>query len=630
MRENGFRLRQKPIIMQTRPSTVGLFFHTFGGGKIAQFVFLFFFLFISSISSFIAEVQSFGKIGFIVVGITLLFVAIEVIIRLADFRKRVYTITSDTILFTDGYFNLHESFIPLENVSDITLHKSFLGRIVNVSDLNISCQGSQQEIIFEGLSNGEKLHEEVMHLMDKRQVRIEKQTPNVQKQKQIIQTKPVVAAKKIKRQTIPKEEFGMNAKRAYATLWFALPFCVVLFPLIPLWMLAFIAQAIRVSITKYSFKEGGVRENIDFFMQQQREFSFDKITGIKFKENFIDRKHNTWTIEFISIGSATPITFEYIPKNEQLREQLLNQLDITANEKFYEIDAAYSVSNFFASNVLLSIILFAVISASIFFTATFSPFAVIAAIIAGVALLILMLSDYYHFKYAKIQYYADCVRAYKGKWFYSDFYARYDDVKDTKTKQYVGTYCGTIYFNIAGERIIKSNQNQQQLTSEGIPFRYIPDAWFHQDLFDAIATQRPDKQSFASIKKELEEKEPVALKQTRPNLGNSVLPLVLVSIILAPLLVLLPLTLGLRIWWLRSCSYTLEKSRVVKRSGIFYRRQKSVSYHKIDHVNTRQGVLNQMFSNAKLTINTAGSSAPELQLQSLKPYKEWYSFLKEQ
>jgi uncharacterized membrane protein YdbT with pleckstrin-like domain len=118
--------------------------------------------------------------------------------------------------------------------------------------------------------------------------------------------------------------------------------------------------------------------------------------------------------------------------------------------------------------------------------------------------------------------------------------------------------------------------------------------------------------------------------KTKPDIANPVLVLVILSILITPLLILLPITLIWTIWSRKVITYILESYRVVEKSGILYKKQTSIVSHKIDYINKDRGFTNQVFKNGNVTIHTVGSSSPELILTDVKNYEKVYEELKKQ
>ena len=71
---------------------------------------------------------------------------------------------------------------------------------------------------------------------------------------------------------------------------------------------------IKMNVTRYLVKPNSMEERYDFISSKHKEFTNDKITGIIFKENFVDKWFNTCSINFWSIGSDESIKFSNIKK----------------------------------------------------------------------------------------------------------------------------------------------------------------------------------------------------------------------------------------------------------------------------------------------------------------------------
>jgi uncharacterized membrane protein YdbT with pleckstrin-like domain len=79
----------------------------------------------------------------------------------------------------------------------------------------------------------------------------------------------------------------------------------------------------------------------------------------------------------------------------------------------------------------------------------------------------------------------------------------------------------------------------------------------------------------------------------------------------------------------RAITYVVQDTRVLERWGVFYKKQTSVVFGKIDFLNNSQGMVNKIFKNGNITVNTIGSSRPEVTLKNLDDYQQFYKKLKE-
>ena len=91
---------------------------------------------------------------------------------------------------------------------------------------------------------------------------------------------------------------------------------------------------------------------------------------------------------------------------------------------------------------------------------------------------------------------------------------------------------------------------------------------------------------------------------------------------------LLPVTLPYLIWSVKVTSFIIQPYRVTAKSGILFKKQISIVFNKVDHINLSQGALNKLFKNGTITVNTTGSSRPELTITNIPDYEEFYTVLK--
>ena len=118
------------------------------------------------------------------------------------------------------------------------------------------------------------------------------------------------------------------------------------------------------------------------------------------------------------------------------------------------------------------------------------------------------------------------------------------------------------------------------------------------------------------------------IARARPDIGNTLVVYAFVHAVFFPLAVFLPLTLPIMILSVRMKEYVIDSYRVYGRSGIFYKKQVSVAFSKIDHVNVHEGVLNKLFKNKTITVNTTAGSRPELVVKNIKDHARFAQLLK--
>jgi uncharacterized membrane protein YdbT with pleckstrin-like domain len=132
----------------------------------------------------------------------------------------------------------------------------------------------------------------------------------------------------------------------------------------------------------------------------------------------------------------------------------------------------------------------------------------------------------------------------------------------------------------------------------------------------------------ATITRKSSEAEPSVgsetLRESRPDAANNLIVVFLGSVILFPLVLLLPLTLGWTLLSVRRRRYRIERGRVVAESGVFFRKHQSVLWSRIDSLKSNKGFLNTLLGNGSVSLLTAGSSRPDLVLSALPDCDEFY------
>ncbi len=69
---------------------------------------------------------------------------------------------------------------------------------------------------------------------------------------------------------------------------------------------------ILLSSTRYFVRPGSLRHSYKFLTVDDREFSYDKITGVVIKRNLWDKMFGTMTLKFWSIGSGKALEFAHV------------------------------------------------------------------------------------------------------------------------------------------------------------------------------------------------------------------------------------------------------------------------------------------------------------------------------
>ena len=629
MRKNGFSLKKDKLVQEERPNVLGVGLEVFGGAAIGLITFLL--IFMSSFAPLIALFRNIADESFIVMVLALLIGAIVIcgalffiILKFLDLKNRRYRLYDDTVTYEEGFLTRNYSFLPVENLADSTVNQNVVERILGLYDVKVSCQGARQEILFKNMENGKMFEENLDNLLSQKKGLALKQ--KAKEKPAAGQAKKTAAVPKtaLSRDKSYTAEFSMDMKRSLIPYLILLglmiilfPLAILLFPLIFAWVAGFVKTLIDVNVTRFMIKPESIEQRRDFLSSKHVEFTIEKITGIVIKENFIDHWLGTCSIHFWSIGSNEDIQFKNIKKAEGLYESVLAKSGIREEKPMYEKAADYSLLRMLKAAFPLTLLMFAAVIIAGAGTLIFPLLAIVPVLILTIYLIIWLYRKRYY-RYTRIRFYKDYVYFRRGFLFKEHYYALYDNIKDVSTVKYPFSDSGSMRFNIAGERLVQQGKNQAVVSNSFI-MRYMPQIQDKDDLADVIFHYRPKPGFSMPERKEL--------KVSRPALANSLFVLGAVSVVLFPLIVLLPITVPLLVWHVRVKSYTIEDYRLVSRWGMLYKSQLSIVFSKIDHINSSQGFLNKMFSNGDVIINTAGSSRAELVIKNIPDYKGFYEIM---
>ena len=626
MKNNGFRLSKSELVQQERPATIGVIFEVLHRLIASGFMI---FIIGANIGSGIFSLAG-SNIGLVLsgIGLVLLLLLSHSALMFLDLSRRRYIVFSDTIVYEEGFLSKNYSFIPIENLSDSTVTQTLVDKIFGLYDVTISCQGSSQEIHFKNMVNGPTLESNIDTLVSKSQSLVgtgsvlAKEVEKDDARQKIDSGKP----ESLHRDTEFTAEYMMNTKRTLAPILLILPVCIILFPLMFIWIIGLVTQVIKVNATRYLVKSGSMEERYNFISSKNNEFTNDKITGIIFKENFIDKWFNTCSIHFWSIGSAQSIKFSNIKKTDGLYDTILAKTSIARQNILYHMNSDFKFTEMLKSSLFLTIIVFLSILGFLASSLGNALFIIpVVLILITYALISIYNSIYY--KRSKLIFFRDYIYFTRGIFFREFYYVLYDNIKDIKTVKYPFSARGSVEFNVAGEHIAGNGKNTT-IQSNNFKINYIDNIDNKDELIDMIFYRRPDAKEISEIEMNIQSYSEKPILTSKQDVANSLVSLLIISVIFFPLLALLPITIPLTIWSVKVKSYIIQPYRVIAKSGIFYKKQVSIVFNKIDHINFGQGMLNKMFKNGNITVNTTGSSMAELTIHSIPDYKEFYDTLK--
>lgn len=649
MKRAGFSLKKKKLVQTETPSTIGVFLETFQYFFYLLIIILYLLLEYGTIPVVGNIFYLFGFAGVVAMGMILLIIltlaTTLLVFKFLDLKRRVYNLYSDTITYTEGFLSKNYSFIPIENLSDAVVKQTFLEQILGLYDVKLSCIGVGQEIHFKHMRNARKLEKNIDNLIAKTKTLIR---PTKVSHKEVRTHTKAMYKSKISRDIKFKAEYKMDMGKSLVVvlLWLLfVPFIILLglvFPIIFVgliyfgmgWFVYFITVLMRVSATKYFIKRDTVESQYHLFTTKHLEFAYDKVMCVVFKESFIDKWFGTCSISFWSIGAGESIVFSAIKKSDKLYEKILAKVGIRKQQELYKLESKFKTGDMFKATFWTTVLSVLLLIGLFVAALIWSPLLFIPMILWILLYIVAIVYKHYYYKTSKLTFFKDYVYFTKGIFFVEHYYAPYDNIKDIETLKYPFSGLGYITFNVAGEQMPTSDERTSLAdikigsVASSFTINYIQEIDNKDELVDLIFYRRPSTNVILKMVKNINAYSPKPVLTSKPDLGNSVAVLLIVSVICFPLIVILPITLPLVIWSVKVKSYVIQPYRVYKKSGIVYKRQKSIVFNKIDHVSFGQGFLNKVFRNGTIVVNTTGSSTAELNVRNIPNFKHFYELIK--
>jgi len=626
LKKNGFELHQTELLHEESPAMAGIILELLGllSGLAAFFLFFF-----SMIMSGYEQAEASGWLVpyATFIGLTLLVALAFITIRILDLRRRVYRVYDDVVVYEEGFLTRENAFIPYENIADASTKRTFLDQIFGIFDVNISCQGSSSEIKFRRLRRGEALSDAIDQLV----------TAASRKPKWKPAPTEVASAKLKPRRSEPDVlhsgiaitgEFKMDAKRMFLPL-------LILLPLFPIWVVAMIGAGIWQVCTTYSLRSGSLRHHFSFLTTNVREFAYDKVTGVTVKRNLWDRLFNTMTLKFWSIGSGQAMEFLHLKCDAFDLASLMRQLGIPpASGQPYQADVKFRFGTWVRAG-LKHLPLVLILTAAAWGAAYYFEIPMIGQLfmllLVAVAIISLIHGALYYGRQT-LSFHEHHVEAMQGIISKRHYHVCYRNIKRRKVTLYPGRAAGSLEIFVAGEE--QSNLSNAQQTKDnrvnGLPrqcaFRtgFLIDALEVGKLLDDILCGRNDAAPDAVSADALE----VLLEAPRA-VKNAIIRLVLLSVLLFPLLPLLPFSLAWTAVAIKRWRYKIDLARIVIRRGVFYHTEETTLLDRVDSLKQNQGPVHLLCGNGDVSIMTAGSSKPDLIIQDCPDFRKVYELIRD-
>ena len=588
MRANGFALRGERLLHSEQPSTIGVivecisrsagavFFLLWAGGGVAGAGAA---LGPAAMAAAAAAAALLGLGAVAFLGL-----------HFVDMKQRTYEVYDDVVEYREGFLSRTNAFIPYENIADASTKQTFVDQMLGLYDVKVSCQGSGSEVAFRRLANGPALQAVLRGRVDGAQELRERQREQARvEQSQAAEVAAAGSAGSATRSSRPPAEvvpaseawtaeLRMNSTRAF-----------------------FGGAIIRALGTTYTVGPSSVASRFSLLGQQQLEFAYDKVTGVKVMTSPWDSVFGTFSVRIWSIGSSTPLTLAHVDRDAVDLPALLRQAGIPGGPARETLEAAFEPMVWLRAHVIgavISVILF--------------PFAVLA--LMNYPLLAM------RYKRQRLTFHDHHMEHRSGIFWRSHVYARYDDIKKVSTRRYAGTDQGSLTVFVAGETQLQGKNGKGGAV---IPNSFT--AHYLADVTPLTQTLDPLLQGHITPSEVLRGGGEPAGAEFKAAPANSVVTMAIVGVFFPPLWLFIPWV----VIAVKRRIYRVEAERAVIETGVIYRTHTSVLFDRIDSLEQGQGMLGKAFDNGSVTLYTAGSSRPDLMLTNTPGYPALYKAIRE-
>lgn len=565
----------------------------------------------------------------------------SMIIRVFFARRSIYTLYDDVIEYKRRTLGRMQKFIPIENVTDVTFTQSFLQRLFDIANVRISCQGATGTISFSSMPGGPDFVSNLQRLMEGHEIEsIEDETelapeqgldegraPDADVLELRMSMGRSVTAYLVKTAFNTLKELLILGTLALGVVYFVTYFfseeienIEVAYPWIAggigvLVGLSLLVQLSRVPRlisrarrTRYSIGPQNIQSSYALFSKEDTRFATAKITAVIVRRGLWDRIFRTATIDFRSIGSTAPLSFFHIPLAELDLQGIASYLAFSQDEVQQRIVARFTPlrwalrRGWYLPRFILVALLLAL---PIGFVGMIPPLLfIIPVLIVVLGPISDFLTQWAHHSRGELEFHSDHLVLSRGLLRTHVFMSGYAHLKHVRSTTYpLGDWGQVTLYGSTGARAT-------------IP--YINNPRGTHDFVDTLMSigRLPPAAGADSL-------DTAVIAEYRPAFNHAITNMIgvlIISVLVCPLLILLPFALARAIMQTRRTTYMLETRRVTVLSGILWRRQGTVLLNRIDNVTTSEGFFNKTFKNGNIAISTAGSSSADLVLFALEDH----------
>lgn len=646
LEQNGFELRREALIQREKPGVVGVVADVLGGkgsplsgvvGLAVGGVVL--------LPVLLTELTSMGLgVPAVFVGaMALMGLPVLLVVVGIDMLKRTYSLYKGMVRYDDGFLTKRKKIIPIANLADTNIDSPLMKRVFGLADMSISCQGASGDILFPSMPNAAKFRNALDRLIEVTDQPREStlmaglMTGGVEGAReagatteetaralggQRVEAPQIVATRAPVREykmDAMREGIGMIAMTLVLAMLTSVAFSFVSSPggvVMALGvggiggLVAAIKMAFAYFTITYTLGSNSVVWVQDMITnRKQIEFTNDKITTVNVRRNPVDRMMNTLTVEFHSIGSFQPIVFRHLKDHQNVFLELHRRFGLPAGDGREVFVPRVGVKEVAAKNIL-TCFFYAPFSLVVALVAWLATESIVVGAVGFVAIWLMAVwrvaYDFLHAPKCRLNLYEHHVMVRSGLLTHRYSYVPYHQAKNVWSQKYPGQDVGTVTVEAGG-------------SSARAKISYLPEPFAVHDRLDAILYERPMRDVHQNSAFETR-----TLGKWMPVSKNSMVSSTVTLGLMIVTIPVIPVALYLTKLYYEKALCSLQEDRICQWRGIFFQRFSTVMINRIDQIQTRRGLLHNLFKNGQVEVFTVGSGRAELSLGPHENYQEIY------
>lgn len=573
MQANGFSVACNQLVEEDKPEITGVWIGTIGQlfAALSMAAWMGSVLFTTLQSARKATAVNIGWEVVVLIVLIALALLLYLIYNHGRMMNQEYKMFTDAVESRTDFLTVRHILIPMENLSDSSIHQGLLARIFGFYHLLISCQGSGAEITFKYLEYAEQWK---YSLDAQLQAMLELQKQQQAERELSGSDRPVLHKPVFK--TDRDESFTASLKMdvrylaASAAFWAGLGLGALLVGFVfqgnvgqllsdpsaffqgsssertlqhflglffilsgvLFCFLAFLRTIMAVFLyTSYTFHIHPLsfESSFQFITQKKTIFNTDKVTGVIVHQGPIEKLLGVCSIEFWSVGAGDRLRFSHIQKDDELLARIKAKVNIHTQERIQTVPIRITLIDFLKARSFRLLTLTLIVATQTFTT----PY---IWYVWGVLLALTFAVEWLQVRFYSLSLSEDSLCFKRGILFKDTFWIHYEDVKYISSTRYPLTTTGRLTFDITGEHIIKTDKGEHKVSNR-FHIDYVPQILGHYLAMDHLLSQTISLEQIDEVVTHHADEPPSIQHESKPQMAQTWLTLAVPVLLLNSIII---------------------------------------------------------------------------------------------